>query len=423
MFIDEAKIRVFAGGGGNGCMAFRREKFVPRGGPSGGDGGHGGDVLISSSLSHNTLIHFRYNPEHKAQRGGHGLGSNMSGAAGEHLTLHVPVGTLLYDDATGELVHDFAHPNETLVVARGGRGGRGNQHFASSTHQAPREHELGRAGEARVYRLELRLLADAGLVGYPNVGKSTLISRLSSARPKIANYAFTTLEPNLGVVQVGEFPYTQSFTVADLPGLIEGAHLGAGLGIQFLRHIERTAVIVHLVDVSGSGDVSGTGVVSGSGDVSESSSVTKSTATADSSSATRCAADSSAAAGTGRPDPVADFKVITAELASFDPALAAKPTLLVATKIDSADPARLKKLAAFARRRKLPFHAISAVTGEGIEALKYAIAAMVESHRPAATATEAGTGVPNSPTPILGKPARRKPAYPPPAPHARGRAR
>jgi len=380
MFIDEAKIRVKAGDGGNGCMAFRREKFVPRGGPSGGDGGHGGDVLISSSLSHNTLVHFRFNPEHKALRGGHGLGSNMSGAAGEHLTLNVPVGTLLYDDATGELVHDFAHPNETIVVARGGRGGRGNQHFATSTHQAPREHELGRAGEERNYRLELRLLADAGLVGYPNVGKSTLISRLSSARPKIANYAFTTLQPNLGVVQVGEFPHTQSFTVADLPGLIEGAHLGAGLGIQFLKHIERTSVIVHLVDVSES---------------------------------------SAAAGGNDRPDPVADFKVITAELSTFDPALAAKPTILVAAKIDVANPAKLKKLATYAKRRKLPFHAISAVTGEGIEPLKYAIAELVAAHRPAPIET----GEPNLPTPIPGKPAKRKPAYPPPAPHARGRAR
>ncbi|MGA2438827.1 MAG: GTPase ObgE [Acidobacteriaceae bacterium] len=376
MFIDEAKIRVKAGDGGNGCMAFRREKFVPRGGPSGGDGGHGGDVLISSSLSHNTLVHFRFNPEHKAQRGGHGLGSNMSGAAGEHLTLNVPVGTLLYDDATGELVHDFARPNETIVVARGGRGGRGNQHFATSTHQAPREHELGRAGEERSYRLELRLLADAGLVGYPNVGKSTLISRLSSARPKIANYPFTTLQPNLGVVQVGEFPHTQSFTVADLPGLIEGAHLGAGLGIQFLKHIERTSVIVHLVDVSDSNAAAG---------------------------------GSTAATGTDRPDPVADFKVITSELATFDPALAAKPTVLVAAKIDVANPAKLKKLAAYAKRRKLPFYAISSVTGEGIEPLKYAIAEMVAAHRP----TSIGIGEPTSTTPVPGKPAKRKPAYPP----------
>jgi GTP-binding protein len=375
MFIDEAKIRVKAGDGGNGCMAFRREKFVPRGGPSGGDGGHGGDILMSSSLSHNTLVHFRFNPEHKAQRGGHGLGSNCSGETGEPTTLNVPVGTLLFDDQTGELIHDFAHPGETIVIARGGRGGRGNQHFATPTHQAPREHELGRAGEERSYRLELRLLADAGLVGYPNVGKSTLISRLSAAKPKVANYAFTTLEPNLGVVQVGEFPHTASFTVADLPGLIEGAHLGHGLGIQFLKHIERTSVIVHLVDVS----------------------------------------DSSAVAeGNARPDPVADFRVITAELKSFDPALAAKPTILVAAKADIANPDKLKKLAAFARRRKLPFYAISAVSGEGIEPLKFAIAELVAAHRP----TPIDMGEPKPAAPV-----KLKPAYPPPAPRARGRAR
>src|SRR6202046_4236182 len=326
MFIDEAKIRVKAGDGGNGCMAFRREKFVPRGGPSGGDGGHGGDLLMSSSLSHNTLVHFRFNPEHKSERGGHGLGSNMSGYAGEHTTLKVPVGTLLYDDDTGELVHDFTRPDETIVIARGGRGGRGNQHFATSTHQAPREHELGRAGEQRNYRLELRLLADAGLVGYPNVGKSPLISRISAANTKIPNYAFTTLEPNLGVVQVGDYPHTESFTVADLPGLIEGAHLGHGLGIQFLKHIERTSVIVHLVDVSDSSD---------------------------------------------RPDPVADYKVITEELKSFDPALAAKPTILVAAKADVANPDKLKKLTAMAKRKKLPLFTISAVTGEGLDKLKY----------------------------------------------------
>src|SRR5450432_3670906 len=234
MFIDEARIRIKAGDGGNGAMAFRREKFVPRGGPSGGDGGHGGDILMQSSLSHNTLVHFRFNPEHKSERGGHGLGSNMSGAAGDPVTLKVPVGTLLFDDATGELIHDFARPSETIVVARGGRGGRGNQHFATSTHQAPREHELGRSGEERSYRLELKLLADVGLVGYPNAGKSTLISRISAARPKIADYPFTTLEPNLGVVTVGEAPNEESFVVADMPGLIEGAHLGSGLGIQFL---------------------------------------------------------------------------------------------------------------------------------------------------------------------------------------------
>jgi GTPase len=364
MFIDEARIRIKAGDGGNGCMAFRREKFVPRGGPSGGDGGHGGDILMSSSLSHNTLVHFRFNPEHKAQRGGHGLGSNCSGYAGESTTLKVPVGTLLYDDVTGELVHDFAHPNETIVIAKGGRGGRGNQHFATSTHQAPREHELGRAGEERSYRLELKLLADAGLVGYPNVGKSTLISRLSAARPKIANYAFTTLEPNLGVVSVGEWPHEQSYTVADLPGLIEGAHLGAGLGIQFLKHIERTSVIVHLVDVSDSNE---------------------------------------------RTNPVDDYKVITDELKSFDPALAAKPTILVAAKVDVANPEKLKKLAAMAKRRKLPFYAISAVTGEGVEPLKFALAEMVAEHRPIEVKVEAP------------EPVKLKPHYPPPPASARRR--
>src|SRR5665213_3827438 len=252
MFIDEARIKVKAGGGGNGCVAFRREKFVPRGGPAGGDGGHGGDVLMESSERHNTLVHFRFNPEHKAERGRHGEGSNCSGREGEDMVLKVPVGTVVYDETTGELIHDFQRPNERMVLAHGGRGGRGNQHFATSTHQAPREHELGRPGEAKNFRLELRLLADAGLVGFPNVGKSTLISRLSAAKPKIANYAFTTLEPNLGVVQIGDAPYERSFTVADMPGLIEGAHLGAGLGVQFLKHIERTSVLVHLIDVSDS---------------------------------------------------------------------------------------------------------------------------------------------------------------------------
>ena len=363
MFLDEAKIRIKAGDGGNGCMAFRREKFVPRGGPSGGDGGHGGDILMSSSLTHNTLIHFRFNPEHKSQRGGHGLGSNCSGFAGESNTLRVPVGTLVYDDATGELIHDFAHPDETIIVAKGGRGGRGNQHFATSTHQAPREHELGRSGEERVLRLELRLLADAGLVGYPNVGKSTFISRVSAAKPKIANYEFTTLEPNLGVVQIGDYPHTESFTIADLPGLIEGAHLGAGLGIQFLRHIERTSVIVHLVDVSDATD---------------------------------------------RPDPGDDFKVITDELKSFDASLPTRPTVVVATKIDVANPDKLKKLKAMAKRKKLPFFAISAVSGEGLEPLKYAIADLVRTHRPLDIQ-------PPELEPI-------RPSHPPPPPNARGRS-
>ena len=379
MFIDEARIRIKAGDGGNGCMAFRREKFVPRGGPSGGDGGHGGDILMASALSHNTLVHFRFNPEWKSQRGGHGLGSNMSGFAGEHTLLKVPVGTLLYDDDTGELIHDFARPNEEIVIARGGRGGRGNQHFATSTHQAPREHELGRPGEAKNYRLELRLLADAGLVGFPNVGKSTLISRLSAAKPKIADYAFTTLEPNLGVVQIGDAPYERSFTVADMPGLIEGAHLGAGLGVQFLKHIERTSVLVHLIDVSDAA-------------------ITAESAEGETS------------------DPVNNYNVITAELKSFDPTLALKPTILVAAKADVANPAKLKKLTAFAKRKNLPFFIISAVTGEGIEKLKYALADAVEVHR------TIDLNAPPDTSAAVSKPAKRKPHYPPPAPNARGRA-
>ncbi len=343
MFIDEAKIRVKAGDGGNGCMAFRREKFVPRGGPSGGDGGRGGDVIMESSQRHNTLIHFRFNPEHKAQRGEHGMGSNCTGLDGKSIVLQVPVGTALYDQETGELVHDFSEPDERLIVAKGGRGGRGNQHFATSTHQAPREHELGRQGEERLFRLELKLLADVGLVGYPNAGKSTLISRISAAKPKIADYPFTTLEPNLGVVTVGEEPNQQSFVVADMPGLIEGAHLGSGLGTQFLRHIERTRLLVHLVDVS----------------------------------------DTS-----GRPDPVEDFKVINNELANFSPKaseesadkhpLADKPMIVVASKIDAANPEKLKKLTTYAKRHKLEFHAISAVTGQGIDELKWALAKRVQ---------------------------------------------
>jgi GTP-binding protein len=405
MFIDEARIRVKAGDGGNGCMAFRREKFVPRGGPSGGDGGHGGDVLMRSSLSHNTLVHFRFNPEWKSQRGGHGLGSNMSGFAGEHTTLKVPVGTLLYDDDTGELLHDFAHPNEEIVIARGGRGGRGNQHFATSTHQAPREHELGRPGEAKNFRLELRLLADVGLVGFPNVGKSTLISRLSAARPKIANYAFTTLEPNLGVVQVGDAPYEKSFTVADMPGLIEGAHLGAGLGVQFLKHIERTSVLAHLIDVSDANDISQPTVISTEAQRSGETPVFGASTPA------------STLSNSSRPDPVADYNVITAELKSFDPALAAKPTILVAAKADVANPAKLKKLTTFAKRKKLPLFLISSVTGEGIEKLKYALADAVEAHR------TIDLTAPPAITPAISKPAKRKPNYPPPAPNAKTRSR
>ena len=336
MFIDEAKIRVKAGDGGNGCMAFRREKFVPRGGPSGGDGGRGGDVIMESSERHNTLVHFRFNPEYKAERGRHGEGSNKTGREGVDVLLKVPVGTIVYDDETGEKVHDFSHPDERVVVARGGRGGRGNAQFATSTHQAPREHEPGRPGEERVFRLELKLLADVGLVGYPNVGKSTLISRISAARPKIADYPFTTLEPNLGVVAVGNAREEVSFVVADIPGLIEGAHTGSGLGTQFLRHIERTRLLVHLVDVS----------------------------------------DAS-----GRPDVIKDVEVILEELSSFGANLENKPMLMVASKIDVANPEKLAKLKRWATRKKLKLYPISAVTGEGIDKLKFAMAKEVERLR------------------------------------------
>ncbi len=328
MFIDEVKIRVKAGDGGNGCLAFRREKFVPRGGPSGGDGGRGGNVTLVASNHYNTLLHFRFNPEHTAQRGRHGEGSNCSGREGESIERQVPVGTVVYDADTGELLHDFTAAGDRFLVARGGRGGRGNQHFATSTHQAPTEHEQGFPGEAKHLRLELKLLADVGLVGFPNAGKSTLISRISAAHPKIADYPFTTLVPNLGVVSVGD----QTFVVADIPGLIEGAHLGHGLGVQFLRHIERTRLLVHLVDVS---------------------------------------------EGTAR-DPLEDFRVVMGELASFREDLAKKPMFVVASKVDVAqDPERIEGVRALAAAEGLPFYEISSVTGQGIEALKFAMGQVV----------------------------------------------
>ena len=336
MFIDEAKIRIKAGDGGNGCMAFRREKFVPRGGPSGGDGGKGGDIVMESSERHNTLVHFRFNPEHTAQRGRHGEGSNKTGRDGGDVVLKVPVGTIVYDDETGEKVFEFTQPDQSFVIARGGRGGRGNARFATSVHQAPREHEAGRPGEEHTYRLELKLLADVGLVGYPNVGKSTLISRISSARPKIADYPFTTLEPNLGVVAVGDAKSEVSFVVADIPGLIEGAHLGAGLGTQFLRHIERTRLLVHLVDVS----------------------------------------DAS-----GRPDVTKDVEVILGELSSFGAHLDEKPMIMTASKIDAVNKDKLADLKRYCKKHKLKLYEISAVTGKGIEELKYAMAAAVEELR------------------------------------------
>ncbi|MGI8988684.1 MAG: GTPase ObgE [Bryobacteraceae bacterium] len=328
MFIDEVRIKVKAGDGGNGCLAFRREKFVPRGGPSGGDGGRGGDVTLIASGHRNTLLQFRFNPEHTAQRGRHGEGSNCKGHEGTSIEREVPIGTVVWDEETGRRLFDFTEEGQRFVVAHGGRGGRGNARFATSTHQAPTEHEEGKPGEEKHLRLELKLLADVGLVGFPNAGKSTLISRISAARPKIADYPFTTLEPNLGVVQFDDF---RSFVVADIPGLIEGAHLGHGLGIQFLRHIERTKLLVHLVDMS----------------------------------------------ETGR-DPVHDFEAIMTELASFSEDLPRKPMLVVASKVDAAqEPERIEQLRELAEVKQLPFFEISSATGQGIEELKHAMAERV----------------------------------------------
>jgi GTP-binding protein len=329
LFLDQARILVKAGDGGDGCMAFRREKYVPRGGPSGGDGGRGGDVYLVSTLHQNTLLQFSYNPEHRAERGRHGEGSDCTGADGRSIEVLVPVGTVVYNEATGVRLFDFTEPGQRFLAARGGRGGRGNGSRATATHQAPTEHEPGRPGEEKRLRLELKLLADVGLIGFPNAGKSTLISRISAARPKIADYPFTTLEPHLGVAKLDDF---RSFVVADLPGLIEGAHEGAGLGIQFLRHIERTRLLAHLVDVSES---------------------------------------------SGR-EPEEDFEIIMRELASFSEELAQKPMIVVAAKMDAAqDAERVARLRRLAEERGLPFFEISSVTGQGIEALKQAMAERV----------------------------------------------
>jgi len=329
MFVDEVDIHVAAGSGGRGCLAFRREKFVPRGGPSGGDGGHGGSVFVVASPHTSTLVHYRFHPELTAQRGDHGLGSNRTGQSGSDLELPVPIGTLIYEK-TGDpsqpytLVADLTSEGQRVLIARGGRGGMGNARFATSTNRAPRKVQPGEPGEEKDLRLELKLLADVGLVGFPNAGKSTLIARISAARPKIANYPFTTLTPNLGVVGLSG---DRSFVVADVPGLIEGAHRGLGLGHQFLRHLERTKVLVHLVDV---------------------------------------------ASGSGR-DPIEDLNTVRHELELFDTTLAAKPQIVVANKMDAADliedAEKLAALEKHAGHLGLPFLRISAVTGAGVPEL------------------------------------------------------
>ena len=326
MFVDEADIHVQAGHGGSGALSFRREKFVPRGGPDGGNGGKGGSVVLVADPHRNTLVHFRFTPEFAAERGRQGQGALKTGREGKDLEIPVPVGTivLVHDPAvpgSAEPFADLTTPGQRVLVAQGGRGGLGNAHFTTSTNRAPRKHQPGEPGEERHLRLQLKLLADVGLVGFPNAGKSTLIARISAARPKIADYPFTTLTPNLGVVSLSD---ERSFVVADVPGLIEGAHSGHGLGHQFLRHVERTKVLIHLVDVSGA---------------------------------------------SGR-DPVEDFDTLQRELGLYSAGLLEKPMLVAANKIDALDdPTRLERLEARAGVLGMPFFAISAVTGRGVPAL------------------------------------------------------
>jgi len=329
MFVDEVDIRVSAGDGGRGCVSFRREKFIPRGGPDGGDGGHGGSVVLVANPHLNTLINFRFHPEFHAKRGGHGQGSNCHGSNGADLELGVPVGTVVYrhDPESGqyEQVADLTAEGQRVLVAQGGRGGRGNAQFATSTNRAPRRSEPGYPGEIWALRLQLKLLADVGLVGYPNAGKSTLISRVSAAKPKIADYPFTTLTPHLGVVGLSD---DRSFVIADVPGLIEGAHRGQGLGHQFLRHIERTKVLAYIVDVS---------------------------------------------SASGR-EPADDLAVIRHELELFRADLLQRPQVVAANKIDAIDDEeRLARLKAKAAEWRLPVFTISAVTGQGVPALLEAL--------------------------------------------------
>jgi GTP-binding protein len=346
-FIDEAKIHVKSGDGGRGCLSFRREKFIPNGGPDGGDGGRGGDVVLRVDEGLGTLLDLRYQREYKAQRGGHGMGKNRHGKNGEDLEIRVPPGVLVYDAETGELLADLKSGDKELVLVRGGMGGRGNARFATSTNRAPRHVQPGIEGEERWLRLELKLLADVGLLGLPNAGKSTLISAISAARPKIADYPFTTLVPNLGVVRCGGF---KTFVMADIPGLIEGASEGHGLGTRFLRHVERTDLFLHLVDLS---------------DLQEG-------------------------------DPLERFALINHELARHNPELMRKPQLVVLTKIDISEVReRLDAVRAAFTADGIPTLAISAVTGEGLKELVAEVARELEKLRaPAAgAAVKAGDDV------------------------------
>ena len=331
MFVDEIDVFVKGGDGGAGCISFRREKFVPRGGPDGGDGGDGGSILLEADPAITTLLDFHYQRHYTAERGQHGKGANKHGASGEDTILRVPLGTVVSDRDTGERLGDLTQSGERVLVARGARGGRGNARFVSSTNRAPRRADLGRPGEERWMHLELKLLADVGVVGFPNAGKSTLVSRLSAAKPKIADYPFTTLQPTLGIVRVDD---QRSFVIADLPGLIEGAAEGKGLGHRFLRHTERTRVLVHMIDLDPSG---------------------------------------------GR-DPVQDWRVIQGELAAYSSDLAARPQIVVGSKAELPDTEdRRRALDAFCLREGLPFHAISSVTGTGLAALVREIATLLAS--------------------------------------------
>lgn len=327
MFIDQARIHVKAGSGGRGCVSFRREKSVPLGGPNGGDGGNGGHIYLRATSRKNTLLDFQYRRHFKSLRGGHGRGSNQTGRSAEDLWIDVPIGTVVYSSEKQTLLADLDRDGSTVLVARGGRGGKGNARFATATAQVPEFAQDGEQGEERRLELELKLLADCGLVGMPNAGKSTLLSRISAAKPKIAAYPFTTLEPLLGTVKLDE---NTVVVAADIPGLIEGAAEGHGLGLQFLRHIERTRVLLHLVDISGEME-------------------------------------------TG---PVERYKVIRKELRQYSKDLLKKPEILVATKADAADCERLAALQRFAKRNKHPFAVISAVSGQGMSDLLNLILSM-----------------------------------------------
>ncbi|OPX87932.1 MAG: GTPase ObgE [Pelotomaculum sp. PtaB.Bin104] len=333
MFYDKAKVFVKGGDGGNGCVAMRREKYVPRGGPWGGDGGGGGDVILRADEGLRTLVDFRYKRHYKADRGRHGEGKNKHGVSGDDLIIRVPAGTLVRDAETGEMLADLVSDGQEVVVARGGRGGRGNAHFATQNNKAPRLAEKGEPGEERWLSLELKLLADVGLIGFPNAGKSTLISKVSAARPKIASYPFTTIQPNLGVVRLKD---DRSFVVADIPGLIEGAHAGTGLGHEFLRHIERTRLLIHVLDTAGS---------------------------------------------EGR-DPVDDFQITNRELTLYNPVIGKKPQVIAANKIDLDFAAQNLQRLRENYGDKYEIFPVSAVSGSGLDALIYRVAHLLEEIPP-----------------------------------------